>query len=426
MLRRLTSLKVGVALAMLAPALIGLFVVYAIFSRLEGDADRARTIAQKTAAAQAVARLAERGASTGTLQAAQGLLGDDQLIVTRGGQRVFTGPSNPERPALPVTVTFPGGQVTLISDIDPTPLLSWKLTAVAGLLAALLIASAAIGTGLLSRRVREPISRAILAADRVASGDLTARMGQAGPEEFQRMARAFDGMAERLEATDLAQRRFLADLAHEIVTPFNAIAGTATGALEGTFRSPGARAEAADLIAMELDRLRELLNEIRELGLLDIAARGQQELVDLTAVCQRVAARFRPLAAQGNLGLELRLRVRRAESWSKQRLVETVLDNLVANAVRYTPPGGHVTITLWRRESTHVISVADTGIGIAPEHRDLVFEPLYRADTARDRGHGGSGLGLAIARRATQALGGTLELDSSHRAGTEFRLILPD
>jgi signal transduction histidine kinase len=97
----------------------------------------------------------------------------------------------------------------------------------------------------------------------------------------------------------------------------------------------------------------------------------------------------------------------------------------VSNAIRYTPRGGRVEVKAFRRNQDLVICVRDSGIGIAKEHQNRIFDRLYRTDAARDRNNGGSGLGLAIAQRSARALGGYIELDSVLGKGSEFRLIVP-
>jgi len=102
-----------------------------------------------------------------------------------------------------------------------------------------------------------------------------------------------------------------------------------------------------------------------------------------------------------------------------------IASNLLTNAIRYTPAGGSVQLELRRRGTDLMLSVRDTGVGIAPEHQKRIFERLYRVDSTRDRSTGGSGLGLAIVHRAVQTLHGQIELDSTLGQGSEFRVILP-
>jgi two-component system phosphate regulon sensor histidine kinase PhoR len=106
-------------------------------------------------------------------------------------------------------------------------------------------------------------------------------------------------------------------------------------------------------------------------------------------------------------------------------LLETIIGNLLSNAIRYTPPGGRVTLTAALQHDAVTFSVRDTGIGIAREHQTRVFDRLYRVDAARARATGGTGLGLAISQRAAHTLGARLALSSEPGKGSEFRLILP-
>jgi histidine kinase len=106
-------------------------------------------------------------------------------------------------------------------------------------------------------------------------------------------------------------------------------------------------------------------------------------------------------------------------------LIKTVLRNLVTNALRYTPAGESITISNWLERSGVVVSVRDTGAGIAPEHQERIFDRFYRTEAARDRITGGTGLGLSIARGAANALGGHIEVKSELGTGSDFRLTLP-
>jgi signal transduction histidine kinase len=107
------------------------------------------------------------------------------------------------------------------------------------------------------------------------------------------------------------------------------------------------------------------------------------------------------------------------------RLIDTVVNNFVSNAIRYTPAGGKIQIRAQQRRSATVIAVRDTGIGIDAQHLERIFDRLYRVDKARDRATGGSGLGLAIARRAAQSLGARIEVESKPGEGSEFCLLMP-
>jgi len=145
--------------------------------------------------------------------------------------------------------------------------------------------------------------------------------------------------------------------------------------------------------------------------------------VALAPFAHELLTRFRPAATAA--GIKLSHTVRATSVITDARLLQTVASNLISNAIRYTPAGGHVELRLRQHRGGLVLAVRDDGVGIAPEHQQRIFERLYRVDETRDRATGGSGLGLAIAHRAAQSLGGHLELESTPGQGSEFRLIVP-
>jgi two-component system, OmpR family, sensor histidine kinase BaeS len=298
-----------------------------------------------------------------------------------------------------------------------------KDTLVAGAVAALLIGEAWLGATVLVRTVRKPVGRAIDAADRLAAGDLSARMAISRPEEFAHLGRAFDSMAAQLQQADTEQKRFLADLAHEIATPLSAVSGFAFALVDHSAHTAAERAEAAGIVVRESDRLRQLLDDVRNLHRLELAESVRQQQVNIHVLCTETARRFQ-LAAR-NARIALLVCAEEVSVIADPRLIDAVVNNFVSNAIRYTPAGGRVQIQAHRSRSAALIAVRDTGIGIAPQHLDKIFDRLYRVDEARDRATGGSGLGLAIARRAAQSLGARIEVESTPGHGSEFRLLLP-
>ncbi|HTT52660.1 MAG TPA: HAMP domain-containing sensor histidine kinase [Streptosporangiaceae bacterium] len=293
----------------------------------------------------------------------------------------------------------------------------------ASLAALLLIGEAWLAATVLVRTVREPVTRAIETADQLATGDFSARMGISGPEELVHLSRAFNGMAAQLQRADTEQKRFLADLAHEIATPLSAVSGFAFALVDRAARTAAERAEAATIVVHECGRLHQLLDDVRHLHRLELAESVRQEQVNVGAACAETAQRFRLAAADA--GVTLVVCAEQVPVLADPRLIDAVVNNFVSNAIRYTPSGGRVRIVAQRRRPGTVIAVRDTGIGIAPEHLERIFDRLYRVDEARDRATGGSGLGLAIARRAAQSLNARIEVDSQPGAGSEFRLVLP-
>jgi signal transduction histidine kinase len=409
---------------MIASAVIGLGVAVLLFKHVESSNERVADAAKARREAQTIARQVQAGADRGRVAALQGLLGNDQVTVERGGQTIFQGPRPEGRELeLRAEARFPGGVVRIDDYSSPGPSTTTDLTLItAGVLAWVIIA-AIIAATLVTRAVRSPVDRAINAAERVSKGDFSARMGASGPEELVKLGGAFDEMAARLEQADRDQRQFLADVAHEIATPVNAVAGFALALADGAAQSQQERREAKSIIEVQAARLRDLLRDLRELTQLDLAEGVRMRSVSLGAFGEKLVSSFRPAARDANI--DLNVDADDAEVLTDARLLEMIASNLLSNAIRYTPSGGSVHFELRRRETELLLRVRDTGVGIPPEHRRRIFERLYRVDSTRDRATGGSGLGLAIVHRAVQTLRGRIELDSNPGQGSEFRIILP-
>lgn len=425
LLKRLSStrLSLRVGLAMIIPLVLGLVIAYAVFAQLEQDHERSSTAAQDLANAKIVANSLTDSPNASSLQIIQKLLGDDQLIVYRNNVEIFRGPPNTEHPNIPVTYSNEYGKVVIIGDVDSTATLTVELTMIAALLLLFVLASAAFGTRVLLRSVTEPVKRATQVAQRVAAGDFSVRINAKGNDEFGQLAMSFDAMTSRLEDSDRTQRQFLVDLAHEIATPLNTIAGVTLGILDGTINLQSAREEGQEIVEIELDRIRSLLGDVRSLGLIESTQVIRKEEVDLGIVAERASRRFAQEVQSRRITFTSRTRSVKVRS--DQRLIETIVDNFLSNALRYTPEGGKIELSVLRRGHEAIVAVSDTGVGISPSQKDLIFERFYRTDSARDREHGGTGLGLAIARRASIAIGGRLEVDSVLGKGSEFRLVVP-
>jgi signal transduction histidine kinase len=425
-LSRLASLRVWLLAAMLATAVLTLVAGNVIASQLSSSSEEAADRAKAQATAQVIAAQVQAGAGAGDLRAIQQVLPTDQIIVTRNGTTIFAGPARTSEPLeLTVTVPLPGGQVELRDHHALSPGGLGQGTLVAAVIALAVIAEAWLAATLLVRTVRRPVGRAIEAAGRLAAGDFSARMGTAGPEEFARLGHAVDAMAAQLQHADARQKRFLADLVHEIATPVSAISGFAVALTDGSAQTPAERAEAAGIVTGETRRLQQLLDDVRQLNQLELTESVRREHTDIGALCNQAAQRFRLAARDAGVTITARA----AHTWTDTdpRLTDAIVGNFVSNAIRYTPPGGRVEIRAARRRRPPavIIAVRDTGTGIAPGHLEKIFDRLYRTDDARDRASGGSGLGLAIARSAARSLGARIEVDSQPGAGSEFRLILP-
>ncbi|HUY42322.1 MAG TPA: HAMP domain-containing sensor histidine kinase [Acidimicrobiales bacterium] len=349
------------------------------------------------------------------------LVAEDQHVVVRTVHETFSfGASfSMNQPLVRVAVTIDGGEIIVTSPREagldpPIDFVLITLGALLAVLASVLLANAALG-----RETRRRVDEAIAAAKRVSMGDFTARVGSEGPETVARLGQAFDAMARRLDSIDREQREFLADLAHEIATPIQALSGFSMAIIDGTITKDAAR----PAIESQTARLTELLDELTQLRSIDSPQAMRLEDVDLFELCRELEDEFAPIAHEA--GVRFTSFSEHVTLVTDQKLVETVLRNFLTNAFRYTPSGERITIYCRVARQRAIIGVSDSGPGISPDEHQRIFERFYRTEEARDRISGGTGLGLTIARSAARTLGGHIEIDSALGRGSDFRLVLP-
>lgn len=272
----------------------------------------------------------------------------------------------------------------------------------------------------LARRALRPVGALRTAADRMSTADLSARL----PTEFgvrdelTELAETFNGWLARLEASvgrERAsverERRFSADAAHELLTPLAALRNEAEVALRRE-RTPGRYREALSGVVAQAERLGETVQGLLRLARAERLARGDAERVDLAAVAESRTDAQR--ATADAKGVALTTVVPDGPVWAAaaEGPLGDVVDNLVQNAVKYTPAGGRVEVAVRRDTGAAMLTVTDTGIGMVPDVAARAFERFYRADDPAVQAEPGSGLGLAVVRAVVEAYGGTVTAES--------------
>ena len=329
---------------------------------------------------------------------------------------------------------FPqGARLADLDGLRNTLLVAGAILAVLGALAGYLVA----------RRLLSPLRRASKATVRMAEGDLDIRL-PAGQDEFGALSASFNEMAENLQAkmSDLEagqarERRFVADVAHELRTPVAALVGEAS-LLKARTEGEGAGCppdvnRLAGMVSNDIRRLRQLVDDLLEISRLDArSADTFMEPIDLEDLLLRLVAAYgwsSRVAVEGKGGGSHVIH-------TDKRRLERIVVNLVENALRHgappvfirvDSPGGTSEDEADSPEDEGVVKIAvdDSGTGIAPEHLPHVFDRFYKADPSRSSSRG-SGLGLAIARQNARLLGGDLTADNLPGGGARFVLILPD
>jgi signal transduction histidine kinase len=277
-------------------------------------------------------------------------------------------------------------------------------------------------------RALQPIDAVTNAALQITrADDLSRRVPLTGPatDEVGRLVTAFNATLERLEKLFTSQRRFLADVSHELRTPLTAIRGNVD--IMRRMKDQPADPESLDAIQSEAERMSRLVGDLlmlaqAESGNLPIS-RNELELDTLLLDVYQQARVLAGNKLTVTLGEE-----DQARSYGDRDKIKQVLLNLVSNAIKYTPGGGHVTLGLARVNGWARFTVADSGVGIPPDDLPHIFDRFYRVDKSRTRGAGtpgGAGLGLSIAKWIAQAHGGRLEVSSQIGKGSCFSLWLP-
>ena len=275
----------------------------------------------------------------------------------------------------------------------------------------------------LSGRILKPVEQLTAAAQRMEKGDLTARVSVDSEDEIGQLAHAFNAMAGSLAQQEQLRRNMTSDVAHELRTPLTNLRGYLEAARDG-LAAPDAAL--VDNLYEETMLLSRLVADLQELAL---AEAGQLKLLrEPTApagMIEHAIEMLRPQADAKGLTLTAELPPDLPLVDVDPGRVRQVLRNLLDNAVAHTPDGGQITVTAAAAGGEVMISVRDSGVGIAPEHLPHVFDRFYRADKSRTRQTGGAGLGLAIAKQLIMAHGGSISATSEPNRGSTFTFTLP-
>ena len=277
---------------------------------------------------------------------------------------------------------------------------------------------------LISRSLTRPIRDLTEATHAMAEGDLTQKVPVRSQDELGELTIAFNKMATDLARATQAREQMTADIAHDLGTPLTVLGGYLEAMQDGVLT---ATPERIATMHTEIVHLQRLVQDLRTLSLADA---GQMSLdrkqVDVGAFLRRVAASYQLRAESQGVVLDVDTQSAPLSIQIDEGRMTQVLGNLVSNALRYTPDGGEILLTAVPSTENHLlITVSDTGTGIAPEDVSRIFQRFYRADQARGLQTGNSGLGLAIARSIVNAHGGEISVKSEVGQGTRFEIFLP-
>jgi len=274
-----------------------------------------------------------------------------------------------------------------------------------------------------SSTLTRPVKELINATREVAQGDLEREVPVRSKDELGELTKSFNQMRSQLKQSRDLRRKMTADIAHELRTPLSIILGHTEALSEGKLNpSP----ETFDIVYDEAKRLSLLVEDLRTLSLseageltLTLQAVSPSDLVD------RVVGAYLPKARGLNISLEADAEANLPDVQADFHRIIQVLANLLDNALRYTPAGGHLKLSARPASDGIEFRVQDSGPGISEADLPYIFDRFYRGDKSRNRQDGGSGLGLAISKSIIEAHGGRIGAESTMGEGTTITFVLP-
>ena len=434
------GLRARLVVAFVAVAMLGAVVttVYSSVSLTSQFAASARTRLQSSAThfGDVAAVVSSRGRwDLQSIQTLHHLAQIDSLAVRlfdAGGQLVFTHPPSAavqpgaaasapvmvgRRQIGRVTVSRDDGRLFTAEEVQLREQLT-RMQMVAGATSAAIALAAAL---YLAVTLSRPLRRIRAGAEAMGAGDLDARVPESGDAEIRAVAEALNGLAETLRQEERLRKESVADLAHELRTPVMGLLARIEAAQDGVLAD-----EAANLAAMhdEALRLARLLDDLSALA--DAERPGlllSVEQVDLAALADTQVGLFTGSFADKGIALSSDLEAAIVDGEPKR--LEQIVVNLLSNALRYTDPGGRVSVVVRAAGDDVVLEVTDTGIGISADDLPHVFSRFWRGEKSRSRATGGAGIGLSIVRELVRAHGGQVAVESVPGEGSLFRVVIP-
>lgn len=251
---------------------------------------------------------------------------------------------------------------------------------------------------------------------------------ESGGEEIQELVKSFNQMTEQLDEAFAMQRRFSASAAHELRTPI-AVLRTKLDVFKKKKREQHEYDELVTTMETYIDRLSSIITDLLEFA--ETSELGETEDVSLDSVVKTVVDDLESVAQNNMINMQIDIQPKvqsEAQTFivkGNTNLLYRALYNLVENAIRYNNEEGSVNITLETRGQEGVIIIADTGVGIAPEQRELVFEPFYRVNKSRSREFGGAGIGLSLVKTILKRHGASITVSENNPQGSVFTIRIP-
>lgn len=259
---------------------------------------------------------------------------------------------------------------------------------------------------------------------KMREGSYSHRAEVGGHDEISELAAEFNDMADRLQTTEDARRRFVSDASHELKTPLAGIRLLSDSILQTENMDAQTVREFVGDIEQESERLARITENLLRLTRLDSGMLPEAQRVDLSSVMARVVRMLRLVAEEKQVDLSYEIR-REGQTLASEDEIHEIIYNLTENAIKYNRPGGFVKLLLAGDEKDCLLTVSDNGVGIPEGDMPRIFDRFYRVDKMRSRAAGGTGLGLSIAADTARRRGGSIEVRAREGGGTVFTVRLP-
>ena len=289
----------------------------------------------------------------------------------------------------------------------------------------LALAVVLVFSGFIARIITRPVKELSAGIERMSKGDYQHRVHVPGRGEMAQLAAAFNQMSEQVRNLDEARNQFVSNASHELKTPLATIKILVESMIYQDDMDSGLRKEFLTDINKEIDRLSSVVSDLLTLVHIDShKLRLRREMMVFSDTVRETVGRLKPLAGKRKQEIVTKI-ADGCEMFADPGKLAQVCYNIIENAIKYTPDGGTITVSLQKVGRDAVLEISDTGVGIPEEDVPHVFDRFYRVDKARSRDTGGTGLGLSIVQQIIRLHAGSVTVQSEQGKGTTFIVQLP-
>lgn len=302
-----------------------------------------------------------------------------------------------------------------------------KIKGIMAMLAILVCVLIGIVSFIMSGIITDPIRRLTKQLEEMSEENPDREIEIKTGGEIGTLVDSFNKMTEKIRDQENKRQEFVSNASHELKTPLSSIKLIADSLLNAPNADRETVEEFLTDMNVQVDRLTRIVNKLLTLTKMDSASNVTKlefNVMNLSEICSNIVKALRPLAEQKNITLDFFADGAIYSRIEKDRLWEAIY-NILDNSIKYTPQGGSVSMEVSKEDGNAIITVEDTGIGIAPDELYKIFDRFYRVDKARARETGGTGLGLSIALTAVELHGGNIQVESEEGKGSKFIIIVP-